>query len=440
MPEFHREIVTVQVPVNALTRTGIDLIREFLSREGLPNSFPKDWDWVWKVNGKAVYVGTLPKRIAKYMYTQHAKKLTHDQLARLGDIGSANTEKTGEYHIRFWDQINWRDGDFGDSGSCIMSPNGCHSKARTILQSHGVNAVQFFNGPHADSGGFARAWCVPHPNVEGAFVIWNAYGIQLISVARILSHYWGMTYRVVDSLSNHGNCSSTVYVNSGKGYLIGDAGYINSFTAEQNITLQFGWSENVPPPPPPQETCPCCGVRVPINTMHTEPGRNRRICDACFNAKFMYCANCGEAHATTSCKGVLFDDENESLWCPNCVRRYADVCEHCGKHSNKDYTVTVEGKQLCRNCYSNREIVSYCDCCGKYLFAEHVGIVDSYNVCHQCIAKLPKCEECSKTVRYSDHLSLHEGKKVCRECLPKKKATVKRKAAVQAATAAEVEF
>ena len=64
--DFNTDQKTLQVPQNGISHRGKIVTAQLLFDWGLPD-LPPDWDWQWKVNGKGEYVGTFPKRVAKYL-------------------------------------------------------------------------------------------------------------------------------------------------------------------------------------------------------------------------------------------------------------------------------------------------------------------------------------------------------------------------------------
>ncbi|MEL7237148.1 MAG: hypothetical protein AAGK74_21785, partial [Chloroflexota bacterium] len=75
-----------QAPEGTISETGINKIQDYIQEQNLADEMwqgqkpqdgagylrplPYDWDWVWKVEGNADYVGTFPKRASKYYYKQ----------------------------------------------------------------------------------------------------------------------------------------------------------------------------------------------------------------------------------------------------------------------------------------------------------------------------------------------------------------------------------
>ena len=86
---------------------------------------PRDFDWHCRVGGKGEFVGTLPKRLAKYAHKQ-GSKLSESLLSQVGSAMAAYAGKSSEFDLeicKYTHATDWRDGDFSDSGSCYWGGN-----------------------------------------------------------------------------------------------------------------------------------------------------------------------------------------------------------------------------------------------------------------------------------------------------------------------------
>src|SRR5574337_778366 len=77
-------------------------------------AFIQTIEWRW-LNHR----GTLPKRISKWYYDTYHKKMSEKLASTIGNIVRKNTIPNKEYHFDFTKSFTWKDGDFGDAGSCF---------------------------------------------------------------------------------------------------------------------------------------------------------------------------------------------------------------------------------------------------------------------------------------------------------------------------------
>ena len=189
------------LPGGTITEAGIHLIKSLLTF-----TLPDDWQWVARVGGKGEYVGTLAKRIAKYVHNNHLPKLPNDLLGAIGSAANDYTSKPSDYEFELADSFDWSPGDFSDGGVCF-GPGGCRESAPGLICQQG-RAIKFYRNGNK----WARAWLYPAPF---GVVTFNGYGIQCVEVARVLAHYWGVA-RIRKS------ASSTTVILAGRFGLTGE--------------------------------------------------------------------------------------------------------------------------------------------------------------------------------------------------------------------------
>ena len=247
-------VQSVEIPNNGISKDGINAIANHFRYEPLPKGEKADDNvsmksWVVSHNGDMHYLrelvknflmqdtdphapqvewatkeGTLPKRIGKFLRSLKIKPPT-DLMGAVGSTAGAYCPKNNRYIFDVvTGKFNWRSGDFGDHGSCYWS---CHSWARRQLQSqHNAFAIRFYKvidgrplDEYNDSCGEGRCWCVVQ---RGNLYLFNAYGPHsLLTIARIFATKMGMNYRKLDQLCNNDEESGSIYINSGRGYVIG---------------------------------------------------------------------------------------------------------------------------------------------------------------------------------------------------------------------------
>lgn len=170
---------------------------------------PDTWAYVWMVE-RGAYRGTFAKRVRQWLYAEHGVIAPEPWLAAIGQLARAHSAARLSYSFTITRSLYWRAGEYGDYGSCIMHSN---SHALQAMTDAGVLAMRF----HRENGaGFARAWVMPY---AGGFVVWNAYGLQLVEVARVLAEHTGLQYAEC-RVSNNDETSGVVWINGGRGCLV----------------------------------------------------------------------------------------------------------------------------------------------------------------------------------------------------------------------------
>jgi hypothetical protein len=322
--ELHTRRRKFSVPVNGITTEGREAVRNLIENMGLPE-LPRNWSWDWNVTGRGMYVGSFPKRVAKYMYTCGAK-LPKDRIARIGSLAAEHCQRTSDYLLRFTQSFDWAPGDFADYNSCYWT---CHSHARVMLAEHDAWAILFYNTkpPH---NGIARAWVVPMGGDR--FVVYNGYGYTTLQIARMLGHYWGLYYRHI-VLLNHGMCDGTLYINgNGSGYVVGDQQWARSTTS-----VDFGWSDGT-------ARCHECGDHGPEDSYFSVVGRD--YCRPCYRDNFRFCYRCEGRFSIRDVHSV-----DGVFYCDACVPQSTRVCLECGVTCSIEYLTAVPtGRFRCMAC------------------------------------------------------------------------------------------
>lgn len=393
--EFDK-IITVKMPVNGIHYNGIRSIIDYMFHCGFP-PLPAGFEWVWSTER-----GTLPKRIASALYNEHGFKMDDESLGKIGTIGSMHTEKKDVFYIDFTKSINWTNGDFGDSASCFWT-TAERRPARKMIEENGF-AIRFYNSPDSFKG-YGRAWCgdvskqIDRPD-DDAYVMFNAYGLDLLSAARVMANYLGLEYRTTAVLCNNQATEGTLFINSsGRGIFIASSSTLEQTSFIEKIDLK--WKDKGP-------VCEKCNssIRNPRIGANSE-----NLCGKCFDALYYTCRTCGCPHSRVG--RPLFNDRHTNQnYCPECHIRYFAMCEGCAKEHHKEnligYRVDEIGKHYC--CTECHYHLRQCAACTQqYLEAETrksrrlPGIY-----CAQCFEKIEKCmaeKKPDKTMQYKHDLS-----------------------------------
>lgn len=364
---------TIKIPGNGVAAPGIDAIKVHLSAIwGLPH-LPDDWCWDWRVGGKGEYVGTLPKRIGKFYYQEHATKLTPDQLTTVGNLGSQHSTRDETYLFDFVDQIDWKAGDFGDSGSCFWT---CHASAKDMILLNGGGAVRFFDS----AGGIARAWIVPW---AGCLLVFNGYGMETLPIARILAAHFDHAYYQKVKLHNNGAIDGALWINGGTGYLIGPQFAVTTVDA-----IDLEWEE------PEQYTCEHCGDQIDEDDHYHSPAGDD-YCESCYGDRVSYCGACDEGAWRDD---ITIDPDGNAI-CDDCYSALVRCCEHCQSDVwESDAKKDPAGNTICNSCYDDK--VAECVYCYKEMWNENaMADPNEDDCCRSCFDDLfAHCDDCGGVI------------------------------------------
>lgn len=365
------ELFTQSLPTDLVTEQGQtnikNLLQDYLYRQ-LNGTFYEVWndlykfldselDWSWVTSR-----GTLPKRLSRHIYNNHKAKLSKELLAEIGNIGKQHSDGGGEYHFDFSRGIcDWVRGEFGDPESCFFS---CHSAAQDMLYNLDAYVMRFFSPSPNEYGGtyyenyygLGRAWMVPW---SGNFVFFNGYGLPLLRMVRIFTQWSGLDYKKI-GVANNGNESGTLWINNGRGYVVGKTQDILKIN-----NIDFHEED-------PEGSCSSCGYAV------------------------------GEDYYR--------HDGNGEIYCPDCWFDFMFCCEECGDYHDRDYEHVHDGYGYCESCFN--QMFAQCNSCGdvygieEVIYSEH----DDAQYCTYCCGA--HCEECREFFHNDD---LEDG--LCEACV-----------------------
>ena len=289
------------------------------------------------MGGRSEYVGTLSKRIAKFLWQTEKIKLSPSDLTQLGNMGAAHSEKQRTYYYDIVNHVNWERSDFGQPHECCFW--GCHHSAKDMILENGGGAIRFFNYdyPRSNNDGFARAWLAPF---ENCWIIFNGYGLTTLAIARILATHLKHSYYKRIKLLNHNSGDGELWINSGgqekkpSGYLIGPQWAVLEYSS-----IDLRWKLALP-------QCIFCEER--IEEPHRIPTGDT-CCEECWYERFFYCTHCNN---TTSREDCCEESPTGDLYCPTCWDINFFLCKKCNKIKNRqnDLYPSRLGKLLCRDC------------------------------------------------------------------------------------------
>jgi formylmethanofuran dehydrogenase subunit E len=384
------EKTTLEVATGLISDAGRIEITEYLASLDLPE-LPVNWDWHARVGGKGEYVGTFPKRVAKYYYQKHQRKLTSDQLGHIGSVMAKHTNRHNRYTFDFTDSFDWSAGDYGDSGSCYW---GCRRGARKLLDESGALAIRFYD---ENDDGMARAWIC---RGNGLYYLFNGYGLETADIARIFAQYLGASYRQID-LANNGSDSGIIWINGGTGYAIGPEESVNGMSS-YDLEIAEG------------EKCADCGEYHDPEDM-TYIDDHGYVCEDCLS-DYSYCEDCDCYYHNDDIHRVYGARGWERYVCDSCLDNYSQ-CEHCEEYFHSDNVREIDGNCVCDKCVENGDY-TICDDCGDWHHHNYVREVDGEWVCDDCLdsGEYSECSDC-RDWHHNDKMTEVDGDSVCDRCL-----------------------
>jgi len=263
--------------------------------------------------------GTFPKRFASYMYKNYGLKLDTKTLSKIGTVASAANSNKSTMYFDIFDCANeryWNSGRYGDSGSCLWGGRG---GALDIFKDNGVMALrtyydkqltdawkaskvayptleEWFANQSQDvkpNYGRGRAWMHYIPDLD-AYIFWNGYDskgeLQAIHYARLWATTAGMTYHKLQYLNNNGSNSSTVYINSGSGWIVHAMDNLKA----TNI-LDYDFKFKLPKSVQRYE-CEDCGWQTHDEDDLYRDHSGRLICSSCRDEYYHECADTGDLY------------------------------------------------------------------------------------------------------------------------------------------------
>ena len=232
-------------------------------------SFIGDVDWRWMSNR-----GALPKRISKWFKDNLNMYLTSDTLTSIGNIARKTILKDQIYYFDFTDEICWKQGNFGDHGSCFMRENPGETTPITkamsederffairLFRQHNHTLIKQENSEekniyYSDNihwySGISRA-LICNDNVEvlrkgvkieyPLFIVFNGYGLSTFQIAGVVTKFLGTSSKRIQ-IANNKKVTGGLYVNN-HGIVVGAEDIISSIVS-YDFGLKYQFSEKVP--------------------------------------------------------------------------------------------------------------------------------------------------------------------------------------------------
>ncbi|MGB1284973.1 MAG: hypothetical protein ACPG7F_00450 [Aggregatilineales bacterium] len=343
---------TLKTPAGTISDSGIVAIQQYIRMQrftddlwtaknpdssytgSLLPALPDDWHWQWTVKGRGDYVGTFPKRISKYFYKKYEIKCPAEFLQQIGNIARQHSDDESSYLFDFTAEFNWQDGDYGDSGSCFW---GGRSGAREMLAENGALAIRFY---HPDKTGKARAWLFKQR--EGQYIIFNGYGFKsdsTLTITRVFSQFTGLSYRKV-YVQNHGTDNGTLWINSGRGYMIASPDKL----PDSKIEIELNWHDVN------GETCNECEDSISEDDTYHDPD-GVQYCRDCF---YDVCDTCYDCSETAWRDDMSYVESGGYDICESCYDRNYTRCEGCDEIFHNDDIQNIKDVYCCTECAKHK--------------------------------------------------------------------------------------
>lgn len=331
-------------------------------------------------------VGTFTKRFGRWVKREYGYKIPTEHLQEIGNLVSKHTLRESKFRIDFTRRINWRSGDYGDSGSCYWKGN---SDAKDMLEDNGAYAVRLYDD---EDNGIGRAWLAPAGKVWALF---NAYGPHcLVTIARVLSDSWGGAYTQI-WLTNNDADDGTLYINGGKGYAIGAQEDIDALG--ESPQYDFGWDDS-------STRCACCAEYVHDDDCYSSPDGDS-LCQDCFYENYVHCGRCAEA--TSHDDAIRYGDYDYCTYCADSMG--LRQCDSCSEY-HESLTDTVDG-EFCEDCACD---YSPCERCDQWV--DDATEFNGEYYCAVCVAAVSVvCADCNERIATDEALSFHN-QAHCTDC------------------------
>lgn len=336
----------------------------------------------WTVT-KGKYAGTLPKRVANYLFKVHGFRLTAEEISEVGNLTKNCLDNESKFVVDFTRSLDWEAGDFGDFGSCYW---GCRTGARTMLSDHNAYAIRFYDRDNR-ARGKGRAWIITG-EIDGV-IVYNAYGpYQLPTVTHVLAQLLGGSYKKI-KLSNLGDTGGTLWINSDCGYAIASPDVLENITS-----VNLHWDEVKEY----THFCDDCEEGIAEDDDYYHVG-DYIVCQNCID-NYSRCEHCDEYYSNSNVHEVhlqtRWGTEGE-YWCEDCIRGNTVECEDCEDTWRDNDAIYIEDLDyyVCPDCFERN--YSACEDCDCMCHNDDITYMERLYkaVCNDCLENYARCEDCN---------------------------------------------
>jgi len=327
-----------------------------------------NWDTIGTdIKNKA---GSIGKRVSKEVKRISGHFLPDTIIETINNIADSHRSTDGTPRLNF-DQgfVDGEPEDYCNDVSCWW------------------NSYKAGKEPFADAGGYAaRLWDTDDNPISRVFIIpqriqghschilFNDYGDwDLTQWADNLAELWKMERKPI----RLGNCSSQMYINANKGYILSP---IPLDISRYTLDIQCG------------ERCRDCGEAYDSDDLYWSDSGHGPYCESCI--PWTYCERCsGEAWPDDDAIQI---DDGHIFCCDDCAEREGyRQCYHCDEWKElDDLSSDCDDELCCSECHSGES----CHHCENWIAkgADYVTTQDGDCYCDNCQSEIKQCPHCEE--------------------------------------------
>jgi hypothetical protein len=187
-------------------------------------------------------LGKLTKRLQKFCWVKHKKKLKNDTMEKLGNLINANIIKPKTYCIDVTRTLDWGRGWFGDGDACFTGDNRPGTKFGEMQKDPNWSALRIFQASlNTSAPGYSRYYdgyygvgrslllkvkveTRPKSDVKvetEVLLVMNGYGPTSFQQTSLMAAYVGLPFKPI-RIKNSERLYGGFYANGDMGYVIGD--------------------------------------------------------------------------------------------------------------------------------------------------------------------------------------------------------------------------
>lgn len=179
---------------------------------GSDKELPADWNWQWEVKkGEGELTGKFPARLKTWLWKTYKVKATADVVQKLSSVGERVMRllvPPEPLHFDLTQNLEWRGGTFGDSGSCFCTGSFNHHVLKDLSEGGGGAMRRWVKDIHGGYAGQGRAWLAL---CKYGFLLYNGrdanYNERIIDLmAEALTAWMGLPgWTLFDGTVENGN-------------------------------------------------------------------------------------------------------------------------------------------------------------------------------------------------------------------------------------------
>jgi hypothetical protein len=337
--------------------------------------------------------GKVAKRIRRNLKSKHEISISPEVVSEIGNIANRYTLREKQYTIELTRDLYGTVGNFGDDNSCFREGHENYHHLLAMDDRPDFYAVRVYNHHGSPT---ARSWA--YDSGDGGLVLFNAYGVTLYKIAKLLGYALEEEFRQVsynyDGWLNQRNCYAVGGDPEAKIFRV----YIHPDEYEDQEGREY-----------------CCDCDREINTEYDEymiADHGDVYCWPCWRRDRTQCRHCGNWHLDyeTTFTDVYYFSDQQIAVCENCLHHY-HPCENCGgRHRSRNMTEQEVGGALLRLCGDCRRYrLGHCGQCEELHLNSNLKpwIEEGYIQEHVC----PDCYDMRSGISATPGTS-----PICRDC------------------------